>query len=336
MSYPGARQAVSVLPATVDVALRLPHHAAGLGSVVVLALLSAASYGFAAVLQHRAAVREPAELAMRAGLLLKLVGQPLWLIGNVLDGIGFVFQFLALRRGSLALVEPLLVLSLVFALPLAASLDRRPVSRSELGSVAVIVGGLALFLGVGRPGAGRPDASGLAWLMLSIVIALAVTLMAAGARGGSPRRAAILLGMGSGTAFGYVAAVSERTGHLLDLGLAHTLTTWAPYALALAGSAALLLTQSAFQAGELRLSLPTLTIAQPLVAIAIGLGFFGEHINSSGLAPLWEVLGLALVTVGVYALARPAVIGLHETEPAPPGTVRPSDAPGGSGGTELG
>jgi drug/metabolite transporter (DMT)-like permease len=325
-----------VVTAGIDEAIRL-HHALGLGSVVLLALLSAASYGFAAVLQHRAAVRQPAELAMRAGLLVKLVGHPLWLLGVALDGVGYVFQFLALRRGSLALVEPLLVLSLVFALPLAASLDRRPVSTSELASVGATVAGLALFLGVGRPGAGRPDASGLAWLVLSIVIALAVTLMALGARGGSARRAAILLGAGSGTAFGYVAAVSERTGHLLDLGLVYTLTTWAPYALALGGAAALLLTQSAFQAGELRFSLPTLTIAQPLVAIAIGLGFFGEHINSKGLAPLWEVIGLIVMTVGVYALARPSVIGVHEEEPTPPEPGPPRDAaPGSSRGSENG
>ena len=92
-------------------------------------------------------------------------------------------------------------------------------------------------------------------------------------------------------------------------GVIHTLATWTPYALLVAGVAALLLTQSAFHAGALRLSLPTLTVVQPLVAVAIGLGFFGERVRSGGVAPVLEVLGLLLVTVGVFLLGRSPLIG---------------------------
>ena len=89
------------------------HHHVGRGlvSIVLLSLASAASYGLAAVLQHRAAITEPAGLSMRAGLLINLARRPRWLIGNALDGVGYLFQFLALRRGSLILVEPILILS---------------------------------------------------------------------------------------------------------------------------------------------------------------------------------------------------------------------------------
>jgi hypothetical protein len=118
----------------------------------------------------------------------------------------------------------------------------------------------------------------------------------------------VLLAAGSGTAFGYVAALTERTGHLLDAGVVHTLATWVPYALVVGAIGALLLTQSAFHAGALRLSLPTLTVAQPLVAGAIGLSIFGEHIDSHGVAPVFEVLGLAMVTFGVFVLARSPVM----------------------------
>ena len=293
------------------------HHHVGRGliSIVLLALASAASYGLAAVLQHHAAIREAPELSLRAGLLVRLARRPLWLVGNAFDGVGYLFQFLALRRGSLALVEPLLVLSLVFALPVAAWLEHRRVSWTDVASTGVIAVGLALFLGTAHPGVGHPHASGMAWAVLTIVIAVCCGATALGARGGSRRRAAVLLAAGSGTAFGYVAAVTERTGHILDAGVLHTLATWAPYALLVGGIGALLLTQSAFHAGALRLSLPTLTVAQPLVAVAIGLGFFGEHVGSRGLAPAFELLGLALVTVGVFVLARSPLIGWDGQEP---------------------
>jgi len=138
--------------------------------------------------------------------------------------------------------------------------------------------------------------------------------MVLAARGGSRQRAAVLLAAGSGTAFGYVAAVTERAGHLLDNGIAHLLATWVPYALLGGGVVALLLTQSAFHAGALRLSLPTLTVAQPLVAVAIGLGVFAEHVNSKGLAPVLEVGGLMLMTIGVFMLARSSAITSNQDE----------------------
>src|ERR1700722_6065894 len=151
----------------------LHHHVGrGLVSIVLLSLASAASYGMAAVLQHQAAIREPPEMSLRAGLLVSLAHRPLWLVGNALDGVGYLFQFLALRRGSLALVEPLLVLSLVFALPVGAWLEHRRGSAADVGSTAVIAAGLAPFLGVAQPGIGHPHASGAGWVLLSAAIAL--------------------------------------------------------------------------------------------------------------------------------------------------------------------
>jgi len=294
------------------------HHHIGrsLVSIILLSIASAAAYGLAAVLQQHAAIRQPPELSVRVGLLVGLARRPLWLIGNLLDGVGYLFQFLALRRGSLVLVEPILVLSLVFALPVAAWLDHRHISASDIASTVVIMAGLALFLTVAHAGLGHPRASVEAWAVLTGVIVAVCVALTVGAQRGSRRRAAVLFGAGSGTAFGYVAAVTERTGHLLNRGVLSTLSSWEPYALLAGGAVALLLTQSAFHAGALRLSLPTLTVAQPLVAVAIGLGLFGEHVNSHGSAPGFEGLGLAMVVFGVFALTRSPVIGM---EPEPDG-----------------
>jgi drug/metabolite transporter (DMT)-like permease len=297
-------------------ALSIIHHhiSRGLVTIVVLSLLSAASYGMAAVLQHRAAIREPVQPLMRAHLLARLVSRPIWLIGNVLDGVGYVFQFLALRRGSLTLVEPILVLSLVFALPVAAWLDHRRISSAEWVPTAVIAVGLGLFLRVARPGLGHPSASDEAWAILTAVIVAVCTVLVLFAHYGGGRRSAVLQAAGSGAAFGYVAAVTERTGHLLNGGLVHTLASWEPYALVVAGAAALLLTQGAYNAGSLRLSLPTMTVAQPLVAVAIGLAMFGERIDARGPRPVFEVLGIAMVLFGVFALTTRSSLILPDKE----------------------
>ena len=310
----GRGQAV-VMPTLTTEAVFLAHHVGfGFVPVALLSLASAASYGAAAAVQHRVVAVQPHSLSMHPGLLVQLLRRPIWLVGNLLDGVGYLFQFLALRRGSLPLVEPLLVTSLAFGIPIAAWLDHRRVTLAELGSSGVIGAGLALFMVVAHPGAGHPHASGTAWALLTATVGVTVALMIRWGSRGSPARRALLLAAGSGTAFGYVAALTERTGHLLDDGIVHALTTWEPYALVVGGSATLFLTQAAFHAGPLRLSLPMLTIAQPLVAVAIGVGVFGEHVSSSGVAPIVEALGLVLVTAGVFALARSPVI-------APPGTT---------------
>lgn len=288
------------------------HPAPHLLLVVLFSLASAASYGMAAVLQHHTAVRQPAELSMSTRLLGRLLHRPLWILGTALDGVGYLFQFLALRRGSLPLVEPLLVLSLVFALPVAARLDRRRISLADVSAAGTIAAGLALFLGLARPGAGHPHASAAAWATLTVAIAVSCGILALAGRA-VPRHRAVLLAGGSGTAFGYVAAVTERTGHLLAGGVVHTLTSWEPYALVPAAGVALLMTQSAFHAGDLRLSLPTLTVAQPVVAVAIGVALFGEHVDVGGLAPVFESLGMVLATFGVFVLARSPTIGLSGT-----------------------
>jgi drug/metabolite transporter (DMT)-like permease len=305
-----------MVPVLAPQGLAVLHHHIGRGlvSIVVLSIASAAFYGVASVLQHQAATREPPGLSLRFGLLVRLAHRPRWLVGNALDGAGYLFQFLALRRGSLVLVEPLLVLSLVFALPVAASLDHQRVSASEWTSTGAIVAGVALFLGVAHPGLGHPNASGLAWTLLSMATVVGCGAALLGARGSSHRRAALLLAAGSGVSFGYVAALTERTGRLLNAGVVHALATWVPYALVAGAIVSLLLAQSAFHAGALRLSLPTLIVAQPLVAVAIGLGVFGEHVNSRGLAPVIEVLCLALVTCGVFALGRFSAFGIDPSE----------------------
>jgi hypothetical protein len=87
---------------------------------------------------------------------------------------------------------------------------------------------------------------------------------------GSPRRRALCLGVGTGIIFGVTSAITERTGHLLYGGVLHALSSWAPYTLAVFSIVGLLLNQSAYQAGDLRLSLPVLTVLEPIVAIVIG------------------------------------------------------------------
>src|ERR1700722_20403275 len=82
---------------------------------VLECLAGALCYAVSSVLQQRAASAQPDALFMRANLIFRLARSGRWMLGNLMDVGGFIFQFLALRRASLALVEPLFVIALVFS-----------------------------------------------------------------------------------------------------------------------------------------------------------------------------------------------------------------------------
>jgi drug/metabolite transporter (DMT)-like permease len=294
-------------------ALRLLDRAYAPSSVVLASLAAASCYAIAAVLQQSAAVAEDPALSLRPALVASLVRRRRWLLGVLASVGGYAFQFLALRRGSLALVEPLLVASLVIALPLNALVEHRKLTAREWAPGLAIVGALTLFLLAARPGRGAPRASAGAWILLACLTLGAVTACVRHAGAGGPRRA-VALGSAAGILFGVTGAVTETTGHLLDHGIAHVFASWAPYALILAGVAGLIINQSAFQAGELRWSLPAITILEPLVAILIGELMFHEHIAGGVLARSEEILGLTGMTLGVLTLAR------SQVQRRPPGT----------------
>src|SRR5207237_3569825 len=86
------------------------------GLVLAYAVAAATCWATASVLQQRAAASEPDTGSLGPSLVVRLAHHRTWLVGNGADGAAYLFQFLALRRGSLALVQPLLVTSMLFAL----------------------------------------------------------------------------------------------------------------------------------------------------------------------------------------------------------------------------
>src|ERR1700733_9549055 len=92
-----------------------------------------------------------------SGLLVRVAGHPLWLAGIGADIVGFIAQAAALRLGQLAVVQPLLVLSVVFALPLGARLSRQRLGRPEAAAAVLVVVALVGFLAIANPSGGRSD-----------------------------------------------------------------------------------------------------------------------------------------------------------------------------------
>ncbi|HWC39215.1 MAG TPA: DMT family transporter [Acidimicrobiales bacterium] len=284
--------------------------------MAVLAALGAALlYAAASVFQQRAAGEAPADRSLRLGLLVGLLARPLWLIGIVADGAGFVLQFVALDHGSLVLVQPLLVSGLLFALPFAAVFTRRRLTPSEWLGSAATVAGLSLFLVVASPGPGHDTASDMAWIITGACTLVPIVVMVAVSRSTTGAVRAGLLAAAGGVFYGLAAALTKVTAQEFHSGIVHTITSnWEPYALVVCAVVAMVVVQSAFQAGPLRWSLPTLTVVDPVVSVIIGALALGERISTRGAAPALEIIGLMFMAWGVFLVARnPLMVGAEET-----------------------
>ena len=281
-------------------------------SAAVFSLVAALLYAAASVLQHRAAVEAPQEHSLRVHLLGHLAVQPLWLAGVAADGGGFVAQFLALGHGPLIVVQPLLVSGLLFALPLGAVLSHRRITVGELWAATAVVAGLAALMISAAPEAGHANASSTAWtwlLVATLVPAAGFVVVALRVRSAKPA----LLATAAGIVYGLTAALTKVSAHQLGQSVHHLLVGWQVYVLVGVGVIGMILTQSAFQAGPLKASLPALTVTDPIVSALVGMTAFHEHVDQDPLRIAVELIGAALMIVGVVALA-PQIVEDEEPE----------------------
>ena len=124
----------------------------------VLALFAAFLFAVAAALQQKGALNLAGVSLAKPMSLVRLAGQRTWLIGTVALLIGYAFQAAALDRGRLAIIQPLLVTTVVFALPLGVLLTNQHIDRHELNDTAIILLKLGLFTVFNDPTSNKKNA----------------------------------------------------------------------------------------------------------------------------------------------------------------------------------
>lgn len=286
------------------------------GLAILAALGSAACFALSSALEQRAAKQERRVKAFDPRLLVRLLRRPLWLSGWVPDASGVVLQALALSLGPLALVQPLLVTGLFLAIPLEALLNRRRPHARDLIAVAIGAVGLTAFLVAAEPRAGASQPSLLGWLGVAVGTAPVIAACFLLAQRVTSSMRGALLGIASGVLYGITASLIKTLTVRFGADPLGELTNWHLYALGVVGVAAVLLNQTAFQAGPLAAPLTALTIADPVTSVVIAVTAFHEELSISGPRIFFEVAGIVVMTIGVWLAGRtrPNRNGPHEAE----------------------
>ncbi len=272
---------------------------------IILALVAALLFALGTVLQQKAGLEEPdASRGSSSGLLVRMARKPVWLAGIAADAIGFVGQAVALTIGRLAVVQPLLATSMVFALPLGHRLTAQRITRSDVGAAVLVTVSLIAFLTIADPSGGRDDAPLGEWLVLGAVIAgVCVPLTLASLRV-RPAIRATLLGIVTGILFGLSAALTKSVGDQISDDLLGVFTDWHLYALGIVGYISMTFNQMALTAGVLAPALAAMMALDPITSVVIATTLLEESLHETPAGIAATLGALAATIVGMAILAR--------------------------------
>lgn len=282
---------------------------------ILAALAAGVCFASAGLLQQRAAHTNTGDEGLSLRLITDLARQPMWLGGISLAVLSYGFQAVALNFGPLSVVQPLIVMEVVFALPIAARLDKLRLGWRDWLGAGLVTGGLALALFMAAPSGGSPTAPLWEWLiLLGVVGGLAALALLLGLRGQGPLRATAYAVAG-GSVMGTQSGLFDNTIHHIHQGWGAVFTSWQTYVLVGASIGGLWLIQSAYNSGPLSASMPVFDVIEPSIAVIIGLLLFGEHLAGGTLRHFVAGAGAVLGVVGIVVLDNsPVTRKMHERE----------------------
>ncbi|MFD9431995.1 hypothetical protein [Streptomyces sp. NPDC060002] len=223
-----------------------------------------------------------------------------FVVGTVLDFVGFALGALAARLLPLFLSQTVISANLIITAVLSVRLLRIRLTRAEWTSVGVVCVALVLLAtAAGEEGSGHGIPIATHWWLLAISLALIVGGTLAVRLLGP--RAAILAGLLSGLGFGALGVGVRVLNGVTPFDPAAMLTDPALYAIVTAGVGGMYLHTVALQIGSVNGATAALVVGETVLPGAIGVLWLGDA-SRAGLAWM-AMLGFVLAVAGAVAVA---------------------------------
>jgi drug/metabolite transporter (DMT)-like permease len=279
----------------------LASHALAIGSALLAAFFAAVG-----IVVRQRAIHDAEDRPSETGAIVtSWIRQPSWWLGTMGAIGGYVFQALALAHGSLLLVQPLLVSSLLFVLPLGARFSNQHVRARDWCWALLLTAALTVFVLVGQPHEGHYRPPVPAWSVALGTSVPVVIICVLAARRAAGRGRAMLLAGGVAVLLGLVAVLTKVSTHRFAVhGLHGLLTVPAPYLLVALAVTVTILQQSAFHAGALQASVPIMLVGEPIVAVLLGVVVLGEYLVVHDASAAILAVAVAAMTAATIALGR--------------------------------
>lgn len=263
---------------------------------ILLAITAAVLIAGGTVLRQRASA---ASGAITAG----------WWLGAVIALAGFGLQAAALGLGSILVVQPLVVLAVLFALPMEAWIDRRRFERAEWLWGLTLVVCVVLFLVLARPVSTdrRPNVVVMGITVGALVLGI-IGIVVNAERCRSAHFRALSYGLASGALFGVSALLIKAVAlRIVDDPLS-VLPHAELYLLIAVIVLAIVAQQRGFGAGDLQTSFPAMNVMEPTVAMILGVALLGENIYVSAPTAVFLCVVALVAATAVVKLAQDAAV----------------------------
>lgn len=278
--------------------------------IAVLCAVTAAFFlAFGTQRQSSAVRNSTGGLSVSTQGILKLATNPRWLLGLFLLGIGMILNVYALASAPLTVVQPVGAIALVITTVVNAKEQQIRINRPTILAItACMVGSVGFVLLAINVSAENHEITRRQELITVLFLAVAVAFFGSAVVMFKHRIGAFFYIIGAGVLFGFVAvlvrtiaiALMDPNGKFLG-----NLAWYVIVAVAVAGLLGTYFVQNAYSNGPPDLVIAGLTVIDPMVGIAIGIGIMGELRPDVHAAVALAMAGSALVAiVGVVALSR--------------------------------
>jgi hypothetical protein len=272
--------------------------------VFLVGVAAAACLGLGYVLQQRVAAEASSAQLTAWKLLRFLIAHRVWWAGIAAMLIGQVLGGLALQLAAVTLVEPLLSTCLLFAFGFAAWISDMAVRWFEVAGALLLSAALGVFIAVGNPRSTVVPSQRREILILAVCFGVVALLVAIGSRRNLLGRS-VLLASGAGLLYGLQDAATRASTVIAQHdGLVALLHTGWSLVVVGGAAAAILLSQTAFNAARLDYSLPPITAAEPIAGIALGVSLLGDRLSISTGALSVEAICLVAMVAGVVLIGN--------------------------------
>ncbi|MCV7225468.1 DMT family transporter [Mycolicibacterium komossense] len=283
---------------------------------IVSALLAAVAAAVGIVARQAALSHPDVDDELSVTAITGVFRNRLWWAGTAAAVAGYAFQALALAHGSILLVQPLIVSSLLFVLPLNAFRARGRVTPAEWGWAFVLTAALTVFVLVGRPDEGHYQSPVPAWAIALAGAVPTVLVCLVVARRSTGRVRAMSLAVAVAVGLGMIAVLTKICTHRFAVTGWHGLAAIpAPYVLVALAVGVTIAQQWAFRAGALQASVPIMLVGEPVVAVALGAVVLGEQLTVDRTGVLVLPLAVVAMLVATVALGRASGAHAHAVTP---------------------
>lgn len=276
---------------------------------IALGVLASLGFALGATLQHSGIDRVVGKTGDRHLSFARVVAMfrtPIWLLGTVFILTGAGLHLIGVNLAPVTVVQPVGILAVPFAVLLAARKNRSRPTRGMWLAISMAVFGIVAFTFFSSRSAATDTLLDMRLILVASLVVWVGALVFVVVAAKGPKGFRCLAWATAGAfVYGLATALMKTTLELYKQGHESPLMFWASLAgLFICYGIGAWFIQQAYASGPAEIVVGSMTVVDPLVAVAFGIIVLGEGRNIDAISAVGMVTMGALASWGVLLLSK--------------------------------